>query len=161
MGSVYRQRELNTRPGGRKNKGGARPGAGRPAVQADQRAAAYGGDPGWRGSAAQRDRHAGGQPQDQEAHRRRDTAAAFPDELCQAKAKVSLILGTSLLGKARAGDNGAIGMLARNHWGWDRPGATTMALSVPSANGDIGDDTKIIIEMVRARKRDENGDFIE
>ena len=52
-------------------------------------------------------------------------------------------------------------MLARNHWGWDRPGATTMALSVPSANGDIGDDKKIIIEMVRARKRDENGDFIE
>ena len=48
---------------------------------------------------------------------------------CQAKAKVSLILGTSLLGKARAGDNGAIGMLARNHWGWDRPGVTTMALS--------------------------------
>ena len=40
----------------------------------------------------------------------------FPEELCQAKAKVSLILGTSLLGKAKAGDNGAIGMLARNHW---------------------------------------------
>jgi hypothetical protein len=78
----------------------------------------------------------------------------FPEELCQAKAKVSLILGTSLLGKAKAGDNGAIGMLARNHWGWDRPGATTMALSVPSANGDIGDDNKIIIEMVRAPKRD-------
>jgi len=64
------------------------------------------------------------------------------------------------LGKARAGGNGALGMLARNHWGWDRPG-TTMALSLPSANGDIGDDYKIIIEMVRARKRDENGDFIE
>jgi hypothetical protein len=85
----------------------------------------------------------------------------FPEELCQAKAKVSLILGTSLLGKAKAGDNGALGMLARNHWGWDRPGMTTMALSVPSANGDIGDENKIIIEMVRARKRDENGDFIE
>jgi len=26
-------------------------------------------------------------------------------------------------------------MLGRNHWGWDRPGVTTMALSVPSANG--------------------------
>jgi hypothetical protein len=48
----------------------------------------------------------------------------FPEELCQAKAKVSLILGTSLLGKAKAGDNGTLGMLARNHWGWDRPGAT-------------------------------------
>jgi hypothetical protein len=30
MGSVYGQRELNTRPGGRKNNGGVRPGAGRP-----------------------------------------------------------------------------------------------------------------------------------
>ena len=68
---------------------------------------------------------------------------------------------TSLLGKAKAGDNGALGMLARNHWGWDRPGATTMALSVPSANGDLGEEGKIIIEMVRARKRDENGEFIE
>jgi hypothetical protein len=29
-----------------------------------------------------------------------------------------------------------------------------MALSVPSANGDIGDDNTIIIEMVRAPKRD-------
>src|SRR6516165_3423021 len=78
----------------------------------------------------------------------------FPEELCQAKAKVSLILGTSLLGKAKAGDNGAIGMLARNHWGWDRPGATTMALSAPSANGDLGEEGKIIIEMVKAPKRD-------
>jgi hypothetical protein len=78
----------------------------------------------------------------------------FPDELCQAKAKVSLILGTSLLGKAKAGDNGAIGLLARNHWGWDRPGVTTMALSAPSANGDLGEEGKIIIEMVKAPKRD-------
>jgi hypothetical protein len=78
----------------------------------------------------------------------------FPEELSQAKAKVSLILGTSLLGKAKAGDNGALGMLARNHWGWDRPNPTTMALSVPSANGDIGDDNKIIIEMVKAPKRE-------
>jgi hypothetical protein len=87
----------------------------------------------------------------------------FPEELCQAKAKVSLILGTSLLGKAKAGDNGALGMLARNHWGWDRPGPT-MALSVPNANSDVLDENgeaKIIIELVRARKRDENGDFIE
>jgi len=28
-----------------------------------------------------------------------------------------------------------------------------MALSMPSANGDIGDDNKIIIEMVPASKR--------
>jgi hypothetical protein len=29
-----------------------------------------------------------------------------------------------------------------------------MALSVPNANGDVGDDNKIIIEMVRAPKRE-------
>ena len=73
----------------------------------------------------------------------------FPEELCQAKAKVSLILGTSLLGKAKAGDNGALGMLARNHWGWDRPGLTTMALSVPRANSENGE-AKIVIEVVKA-----------
>ena len=77
----------------------------------------------------------------------------FPEELCQAKAKVSLILGTSLLGKAKAGDNGALGMLARNHWGWDRPGQT-MSISVPNANGDIGDENTIIIELVKAPKRE-------
>ena len=39
-----------------------------------------------------------------------------------------------------------------------------MSISVPKANGDVEDENgeaKIIIEMVRARKRDENGDFIE
>jgi hypothetical protein len=69
----------------------------------------------------------------------------------------SLILGTSLLGKAKAGDNGALGMLAHNHWGWDRPGPT-MALSVPNANGDLEDEygeAKIIIELVKAPKRDD------
>jgi hypothetical protein len=43
----------------------------------------------------------------------------FPEELC-------------LLGKAKAGDNGALGMLARNHWGWDRSGATTMLGQAPT-----------------------------
>ena len=33
----------------------------------------------------------------------------FPEELCQAKAKVSLILGTSLLGKAKAGTTARLG----------------------------------------------------
>jgi hypothetical protein len=82
----------------------------------------------------------------------------FSEELCQAKAKVSLILGTSLLGKAEAGDNGALSMLARNHWGWDRPGVTTMALSVPPANSDVLDENgeaKIIIELVKAPRRED------
>jgi hypothetical protein len=30
-----------------------------------------------------------------------------------------------------------------------------MALSVPNANGDIGDDNKIIIELVKAPKRED------
>ena len=81
-----------------------------------------------------------------------------PPALAQARlAKVSLILGTSLLGKAKAGDNGALGMLARNHCGWDRPGPT-MALSVPNASGDLEDENgeaKIIIELVKAPKRDD------
>jgi hypothetical protein len=50
------------------------------------------------------------------------------------------------------------GMLARNHWGWDRPGVTTMALSVPPANSDVLDENgeaKIIIELVKAPKRDD------
>ena len=78
--------------------------------------------------------------------------------MCQAKAKVSLILGTSLLGKARAGGNGALGMLARNHWGWDRP-SPTMALSVSRANSDVEDENgeaKIVIELVKAPKRDDS-----
>ena len=96
------------------------PWSGPATVHADQRAAAHGVGPSWRGSAAQRDRHAGGQPQEKPID---DVTLRlrFPEELCQAKAKVSLILGTSLLGKAKAGDNGALGMLARNHWGWGRP----------------------------------------
>ena len=52
----------------------------------------------------------------------------------------------------------APGMLARNHWGWDRPGVTTMALSVPRANRDVLDENgeaKIIIELVKAPKRDD------
>ena len=39
-------------------------------------------------------------------------------------------------------------MLARNYWGWDRPGAT-MALSV-NANGDVPDGKIIFAEFERA-----------
>jgi hypothetical protein len=161
MGSVYRHRELNTRPDGRKTNGGARSGAGRPPFeptkeQRDVVSILAGLGRPHKEIATLVVNPRTRKPIDDVTLRLR-----FPEELRQAKAKVSLILGTSLLGKAKAGDNGALGMLARNHWGWDRPGATTMALSVPSANGDIGEEGKIIIEMVRARKRDENGDFIE
>src|SRR6516165_1814982 len=113
MGSVYGQRELNTRPGGRKNNGGVRPGAGRPPftpTKEQRRMVSV--------LAGMRRPHKEiatlvinprtGKPIDDVTLRLR-----FPEELCQAKAKVSLILGTSLLGKAKAGDNGALGMLAR------------------------------------------------
>jgi hypothetical protein len=158
MGSVYKQRELNTRPGGQKNNGGARPGAGRPPFKPtkEQRRMvsilAGLGRP-HKEIATLLINPRTGKPIDDVTLRLR-----FPEELCQAKAKVSLILGTSLLGKARAGDNGALGMLARNHWGWDRPGPT-MALSVPNANGDVEDENgeaKIIIELVKAPKRDDS-----
>jgi hypothetical protein len=155
MGSVCRRGELNSRPGGRKNNGGARPGAGRPPFKPtkEQRRivsilAGMGRPHKEIATLVVNPRT--GKPIDDVTLRLR-----FPEELCQAKAKVSLILGTSLLGKAKAGDNGALGMLARNHWGWDRPGGTTMALSVPNANGDLGDENKIIIEMVRAPKRED------
>ena len=42
----------------------------------------------------------------------------------------------------------------RNKWGWDRPNST-MTFKVPDANGDIGDDNKIIIELVKAPKRED------
>ena len=39
-------------------------------------------------------------------------------------------------------------------FGWDRPGQT-MTLSLPNANGDIGEEGKIIIEFVKAPKRED------
>ena len=46
------------------------------------------------------------------------------------------------------------GLWVRNKFGWDRPGKT-MTFRVPDQNGDIGDDNKIIIELVKAPKRDD------
>ena len=43
---------------------------------------------------------------------------------------------------------------ARNKFGWDRPNQT-MTFRVPDQNGDIGDDNKIIIELVKAPKRED------
>jgi hypothetical protein len=55
--------------------------------------------------------------------------------------------------KLKEGDNFSMGLWARNKWNWDRPGST-MTFSLPDANGDIGDDNKIIIELVKAPKRE-------
>jgi hypothetical protein len=50
----------------------------------------------------------------------------------------------SIKNKIKEGDNFAIGLWARNKFGWDRPGQT-MTFRVPDQNGDIGDDNKIIL----------------
>ena len=39
-------------------------------------------------------------------------------------------------------------------FGWDRPGRT-MTFRMPDQNGDIGDDNKIIIELVKAPRRED------
>jgi hypothetical protein len=81
----------------------------------------------------------------------------FPEELSQAKAKVSLIVANSLVGKAGAGDNGALAMLARNHWGWDRPGlklAVDRPYDPPAAEDADGE---IRIVLIRSPERDEDG----
>ena len=64
-----------------------------------------------------------------------------------------MLCAKSIKNKIKEGDNFAIGLWARNKFGWDRPGRT-IELSMPNANGDIGDDNKIIIELVRAPKRE-------
>ena len=77
----------------------------------------------------------------------------FEKELHQAQGSVDLLCAKSIKNKIKEGDNFAIGLWARNKFGWDRPGRT-LELSMPNANGDIGDDNKIIIELVKAPKRE-------
>ena len=54
----------------------------------------------------------------------------------------------------KAGSDAMVALWARNKFGWDRPGQT-MTFRVPDQNGDIGDDNKIIIELVKAPKGDD------
>jgi hypothetical protein len=77
----------------------------------------------------------------------------FEKELHQAQGSVDLLCAKSIKNKIKEGDNFAIGLWTRNKFGWDRPGRT-IELSMPNANGDIGDDNKIIIELVKAPKRE-------
>src|SRR6516162_9588515 len=120
-------------------------------LQADQRAAAYGLDPGWRGSAAQRDRHARGESEDRQAHRRRNTAAAFSRRIVPGQGQGiadpwDLALGQGEgRGQRRTFDAGSQSLGLGSAWS---PGPT-MALSVPPANSDVLDENgeaKIIIE---------------
>ena len=77
----------------------------------------------------------------------------FEKELHQAQGSVDLLCAKSIKNKIKEGDNFAIGLWARNKFGWDRPGRT-IELSMPNANGHIGDDNKIIFELVKAPKRE-------
>ena len=78
----------------------------------------------------------------------------FEKELHQAQGSVDLLCAKSIKNKIKEGDNFAIGLWARNKFGWDRPGQT-MTFRVPDQNGDIGDDNKIIIELVKAPRRED------
>jgi hypothetical protein len=80
----------------------------------------------------------------------------FADELKSAQAQYDLMCASSLGKKLKQGDNNAMGLWARNKWGWDRHGST-IAMKMPDANGDIGDNNTIIIELVKSPKRDVDG----
>ena len=59
-----------------------------------------------------------------------------------------------VIGNSEAGSDAMTALSVRNKFGWDRP-RSTMTFSLPDANGDIGDEGKIIIELVPAPKREE------
>jgi hypothetical protein len=80
-------------------------------------------------------------------------ALAFADEIKQAQAKYDLLCSQTI-SRTKAGSDAMVTLWARNKFGWDRPGQT-MTLTMPNANGDIGDEGKIIIELVRAPKRED------
>jgi hypothetical protein len=74
---------------------------------------------------------------------------AFADELKLAQAKYDLMCSQTIIARTKAGSDAAMALWARNKWGWDRPNST-MTFKVPDQNGDIGDDNKITIELVKA-----------
>jgi hypothetical protein len=76
----------------------------------------------------------------------------FADELKSAQAQYDLMCASSMGRKLKEGDNFTMAFWGRNKWGWDKRSGE-MTFSVPSANGDLGEEGKIIIEMVKAPKR--------
>ena len=92
---------------------------------------------------------ADGKPIDEEL-----LALAFADEIKQAQAKYDLLCSQTIVSRMKAGSDAMVALWARNKFGWDRPGKT-MTISVPNANGDIGDENTIIIELVKAPKRED------
>ena len=90
-----------------------------------------------------------GRPIDEEL-----VAIVFADEISQAQAKYNLLCSRTIAARMEAGSDAMTALWARNKFGWDRPGKT-MTITVPNQNGDIGDENKIIIELVKAPKRDD------
>ena len=78
----------------------------------------------------------------------------FADELKSAQAKYDLLCASSMGRKLKEGDNFTMAFWGRNKWGWDRPNST-MTFKMPDQNGDIGDENTIIIELVKAPKRED------
>jgi hypothetical protein len=89
-----------------------------------------------------------GRPIDEEL-----AAMVFADEIKQAQAKYNLLCSETIAARMKAGSDAMTALWARNKLGWDRHDST-MTFSLPDANGDIGDNNKIIIELVKAAKRE-------
>ena len=92
---------------------------------------------------------ADGKPIDEEL-----LALAFADEIKQAQAKYDLLCSQTIVSRMKAGSDAMVALSARNKFGWDRPGST-MTFSLPNADGDLGEEGKIVIELVKAPKRDD------
>jgi hypothetical protein len=90
-----------------------------------------------------------GRPIDEEL-----VSIVFADEISQAQAKYNLLCSRTIAARMEAGSDAMTALWARNKFGWDRPNST-MTFKVPDQNGDIGDDNNIIIELVRAPKRED------
>jgi hypothetical protein len=79
---------------------------------------------------------------------------AFAYEIKQAQAKYDLLCSQTIAARMKAGSDAMVPLWARNKFGWDRPGST-MTFSLPNADGDLGEEGKIVIELVKAPKRDD------
>jgi hypothetical protein len=109
MGSVYRQGELNIRPGGRKNNGGARPGAGRPPFKPTKEHRRMVSILAGVGRPHKEIATLVINPRTGKAIGDVTLRLRFPQELCQAKAKVSLILGPRSWARRRPGTTAHLG----------------------------------------------------
>jgi hypothetical protein len=81
-------------------------------------------------------------------------ALAFADEIKQAQAKYDLLCSQTIVARMKAGSDAMVALWARNKFGLHQS-ASTMTFSLPNANGDLGEEGKIVIELVKAPKWEE------